>query len=119
MANSKALDGATALVAIVAVAAIGWGYSQSHRVNQLTASLDAAQNRIMQLQKRDLPVTMSFRKPLLGSGLVATFRNNSGRPITALMASYCAGEMALSHLRVLALNLPLLVSSRPSPWRAF
>jgi hypothetical protein len=113
--SKPVLVASTVVSTIVALVAIGWGYSQSQRVAQVTASLQAeqqqsaqlkasleaatqqitqTQQQVAQLQKKDLPVTLNFRKALLGPGLVAMFKNNSSTPleVAAELSSQSTGE---------------------------
>lgn len=45
------------------------------------ATIEAAKSRLADESRPDLPVAVTFRKALLGSGLVATFRNTSQRVV--------------------------------------
>lgn len=90
--GAKTWKSVTALASLIALCALGWGYAQSQKVDQLSSALSEsdvkmqqlvsdANARIQELAKRDLPISVSFRPALLGSGLVATFKNNSGQAL--------------------------------------
>ena len=90
----------TSVSSVVAVGALLWGlnaYQQvaafkselenAHATNQsllneanakINALTTEANEKIQALSKRDLPVIVSFRTSLLGSELIAAFKNTSG-----------------------------------------
>lgn len=55
--------------------------NQQTVVGQLQQQLAARTNALQQQEKRDLPITLSFRPALLGSGLIAVFKNNSAEAL--------------------------------------
>jgi hypothetical protein len=98
-----------ALLSLVVVCLGAWGALQFKKTEELSRSVATAQEQLAQTQARltdaesrlaavasklaakevqlaevakpDLPVSVSFRAALLGSGLVAMFKNHSSRPI--------------------------------------
>jgi hypothetical protein len=105
--SSRAWKSATALAVLAALLVAGWGYSESYRAQALQAALDTANQRIEQANaalreasKRDLPVSVTFRPALLGSGLVATFKNNSSRTleVAAVFSSPNTGQQRQANL---------------------
>jgi hypothetical protein len=100
---------AAALAGIVAIGLGALGVVQSKEAKALAESLAAAQQHVAETEARlkdaetklvaateqlksnegqlaevskpDLPVSVSFRAALLGSGLVAIFKNNGAKPI--------------------------------------
>lgn len=95
---SKAWKSGAQLAIIGFVLAVSWGYSQSQRTGQLEAQLQAltteANTKLQALSKPDLPVTAGFSKPFLSNDLMATFRNNSARPleVAAVFTSPATGQ---------------------------
>lgn len=51
------------------------------RIAQISNANSALEQKVTAESKLDLPISVSFRKAVLGPGLVASFRNNSGRAI--------------------------------------
>lgn len=109
--NARTWKLSTVLLGSIALLAAGWGYSQSLRATALQSALDAtlaeANARIsdvnaalQQASKRDLPVSVSFRPALLGSGLVATFKNNSSQTleVAAVFSSPSTGQQKQTNL---------------------
>jgi len=86
--GTRTWKGATALAGLLALAAAVWGWTQYSQVQQLASrvaslegALQSARDAIQEASKRDLPVTVTFRRALLGTGLVATFRNISSNDL--------------------------------------
>jgi anti-sigma-K factor RskA len=90
----------TSASTVAAAVALFWGLSQQQKVAELSAAkaeLSAEKNsiiaeanaKIAELSKRDLPITVSFRSALLGSGLVGVFKNHSSSSleVAAVMSS--------------------------------
>ncbi len=98
---------ATALLAISAIVLTGWSRVETDRADSLARSLQEAQQQVlmmrsqlMQAAKPDLPVSLSFRSPLLGSGLVGIFKNTSSSPleIAAVFSSPATGSRREANL---------------------
>lgn len=102
--QARAWKSATALAAVTALLTTGWGYSESQRAEALQSALDAtiaeANAKLQQASKRDLPISVSFRQALLGSGLVATFKNNSSQTleVAAVFSSPSTGQQKQTNL---------------------
>jgi phage shock protein A len=64
------------------------------QIAQLQQQAGQAASRLQQSAKPDLPVTISFRQALLGSGMVATFKNFSASPleVAAVFSSQATGQ---------------------------
>ena len=114
------------LVGLAAIVAASWASMEHKRASQLAASLDSAKTQIDQVRgqvdqlqqqvaqaesqlqqsaKPDLPVTISFRRALLGNGMVAMFKNFSASPleVAAVFNSQATGQEQRRNL-VLAPN---------------
>lgn len=109
--QARTWKGVTALTGIVALLIAGWGHSESQRADALQTALDSAiaeantrineaNAALQQASKRDLPVSVSFRSALLGSGLVAAFKNNSSRTleVAAVFNSPGTGQQKQTNL---------------------
>jgi hypothetical protein len=99
---------ASYVIALLAIAAGGWGYMQWRQVQSDNTAITGLQNQVGELQQRlsaaaqnirevakpDLPLSLSFRRSLLGNGLVALFRNNSGQTLelAATFSSSATGQ---------------------------
>lgn len=105
--------GAT-LAGLAAVLMAGWGYTESQRADALQGAFDTANARLIEVNaalqeasKRDLPISVSFRPALLGSGLVATFKNNSSRTleVAAVFSSSSTGQQRQTNLVIPSLGV--------------
>lgn len=98
---------ATAIALVIAGGAVAWGYQQQHQAAKVSEAYATAQQRISVLSsqlseeaKRDLPIVVSFRRAVLGNGLVVIFRNDSGSTLEAAaeLSSPATGEKRTAHL---------------------
>jgi hypothetical protein len=105
---------ATFLLALLLVVAAAGAGIEHQRANEAAAALEtsvqqleATQARLEEVQtqladvsKPDLPVTVSFRNALSGSGLVGVFKNNSLSPleIAAVFSSPTTGGKRAANL---------------------
>jgi hypothetical protein len=101
----------TSVSSVVAVGALLWGLNERQNVSALTAELNSAHStnqslvneanaKLHALSKHDLPVNVSFHPALLGNGLVATFKNNSGNQleVAAVFISESTGQTKETNL---------------------
>ena len=73
------------------------------QLNTVTEQLASATTRMNELQQRNMPVTLIFRKPASGNGLITVFKNNAP---TAFDVSVLLINPVNHHSREASLSIP-------------